>query len=45
MWLVLCLADEIRNEEYGNAEDLLGEPRQDSMGKQTIVYFPKLEVK
>lgn len=48
LWLVLCLADVIRDSVTDDdicAEDFLGEPRQDSMGKQIIVYFPKLEVK
>ena len=40
--LVLCLADVLRDEEFDNAEDILGRPCQDSMGLSTIVYFPSL---
>lgn len=41
--LVVCLADVLRDEGYDNAEDILGEPCQDTLGLETIVYFKGIQ--
>lgn len=45
MACLVQLVDYLRDEGVYNAYDLLGDPRVDSMGMDTIIYFPKIEIK
>lgn len=42
MYLIIWLSDILRDAGFDSSTDILGTPCVDSMGLDTIVYFPRL---